>query len=515
MLLASELSLDAVLQKIVDAACDIADARYGALGVLDRAGTGLIDFITHGVTDDERRAIGDLPVGLGLLGALITDPHPLRLENLHDDPRSAGVPPNHPLMESFLGVPVSIRGKVFGNLYLTQKRGAPAFNDADEHAVVTLAGQAAVAIENARLYEAAQTEQRRLQAISEVDAAVLQGAATDEIAAVVAETARGLLACTGALVALGARDVFVVRAGPEELVGRSIPPLETGVLEHAMVAQFEQDVSRPVVFSDVNAGPGVVALLQGAERSIGTMMVWRADGERPLSDDLLELLTTFAAHASLAFEFAEARSELARLALIDERERIAREIHDGVVQGLFSVGLSLQAAAAMVAEDVVRDRIVSAVDGIDEAIKSLRGYIFASMPSDDRADGLVERLRDLSVAYDHEGAPSVAVYVDEQIASVAGSRAPDVLQIVREALANAVRHAGAATVAVAVRIAGDSITIQIEDDGVGFDATVGHLGHGLSNIRTRAAELGGEVSITSTASEGTAVRVDIPTEGDR
>jgi signal transduction histidine kinase len=357
MVLVSELSLPSILQKIVELACQVADARYGALGVLGEDGLLLADFITHGVTEEERRAIGHLPVGKGILGVLIHEAHPLRLSRIQSDPRSVGFPPNHPPMTSFLGVPLRVREHVYGNLYLTEKVGGAEFTEEDQEAVITLAAQAGVAIENARI-----------------------------------------------------------------------------------------------------------------------------------------------------------REELERLAVLGDRERIAKELHDGVVQALFAVGMSLQASDSL-AEDpaAVRTRLREAVGAIDGVIRDLRNYIFGLGPGAAAADRELDRaLHDLAGEFRRGTDVAIAVEVDRSAAETLASRASDVVQAVREALSNAIRHAQPQTVSLELRRDGEHVVLAVEDDGTGFDPGATRAGRGLGNLRARAEALGGKLEIRSNPGKGTAVRIVVP-----
>jgi signal transduction histidine kinase len=363
LVLASELSLPAVLQKIVELACEVADARYGALGVLTSEGDALEGFVTHGVTEEERRAIGSLPVGRGILGVLIKEAHPLRLRRIQDDPRSVGFPANHPPMTSFLGVPVSVRGRVYGNLYLTEKRGGVEFTEDDEAAVVTLAAQAAVAVENARLWE----------------------------------------------------------------------------------------------------------------------------------------------------ENARIQEELKRLAVLEDRERIAKELHDGVVQSLFAVGMSLQATEAVAPSEAVRARLEAAVEDVDRVIRDLRNYIFGLGPGG-RADVELARALAALVEEFRRGTEiAIRLVVDPEVASLLAGKAADLVQVGKEAISNAIRHAGAETLSVVLTRRGSDVVLEVEDDGAGFDpGNVRGKGHGLGNLESRARALNGRLEIDSVVGSGTTVRVLIP-----
>ena len=357
MALASELSLDAVLQRIVELAVDLTDARYGALGVLTPDGGSIQEFITVGITPEERAALGDPPKGHGLLGALIRDARPLRIPDIGADPRSVGFPPNHPHMKSLLGAPIAGRGRVFGNVYLTDKHSADAFDDEDQRVLVVLATQAAIAIENARLYE--ETQQK---------------------------------------------------------------------------------------------------------------------GE-----------------------------ELQRLQVLEERERIGKELHNGVIQSLFAVGMHLQGLAAASQDESIARSLESSVEDIDHAIRDLRNYIFGLRPGILADRQLDDAIRELCKEFEGRSGVVTVADVDAEAAAELSSSAGDVIQIVREALSNVERHAAAATCRVTLRRIDESrIELSVDDDGAGFDGSPS-MGMGLANLRARVDALGGSFEVRSAAGEGTTV----------
>jgi signal transduction histidine kinase len=360
--LASELDVEAVLGRIVEIAVAITGARYGALGVLGEGTPRIERFLTLGVSDEERAAIGHPPVGDGILGLLIREQRPLRLPEIGLDPRAVGFPPNHPPMHSFLGAPVKAAGRVFGNIYLTEKQDAPEFDQDDEAALVVLAAQAGVAIENARLYE------------------------------------------------------------------------ETG----------------------------------------------------------------------------RAQEELARLELLEERERIAKELHDGVIQSLFGVGMGLQATVAMVTDREIGRRLEHAIDEIDRAVRDLRNYIFGLRPGILADRQLDQAVRQLAQEFQGHTDVLTVVDVDASVAAELASLAGDVVQIVREALSNVGRHAGATSCRISMRRTGGGCELEIDDDGRGFDVSASTPGMGMGNLRERVLALGGELSIESVPGEGTTVRASLP-----
>jgi signal transduction histidine kinase len=362
MTLASELSLDAVLLRIVELAVDLTGARYGALGVLTPDGRLIEEFITVGITPEERAALGDPPTGHGLLGALITEARPLRIPEISADPRSVGFPPHHPPMKSLLGAPVAGRGRVFGNIYLTDKQGVETFDEEDERVLVVLATQAAIAVENARLYDETERKSRELQ----------------------------------------------------------------------------------------------------------------------------------------------------RLQVLEERERIAKELHDGVIQSLFAVGMSLQGLAASSSDEDMARRLEAAVEDVDHSIRDLRNYIFGLRPGILADRQLDQALKEMANEFGARSGVVTVVEVDSEAASQLASRAGDVVQLVREALSNVGRHGAATTCRVSLRRGEAGLALEVDDDGRGFDVDMTTWGMGLSNLRQRVESLGGLLQVESTPGEGTTVRATFP-----
>ena len=521
--LSSELSLSTVLQRIIDLAVEVTGARYGALGVL-RPDERISEFVTTGITVEQRRAIGDLPVGHGILGVLIGDAKPLRLRSISEHPRSVGFPPDHPPMRSFLGAPVKARGKVFGNIYLTEKQGASEFSEEDENALVILAAQAGVAVENAHLYEEARQRERRLEAIREITSRILEGAEAEEILELVAMRARELVGADLATIAVPADQ-------PDSLIVQVADGIHADELQ-GMVFPVERSVSgeimrtgKPVVLSDASGnerayqpmislgemGPAMFLPLAVRGRALGTLAVSNRPGGRTFSQEDLALVETFAGQASVAIEYGRAQGELKRLTVMDERERIAKELHDGVIQSLFAVGMGLQSAATLSRDPDLERRVSDAVSEIDRAIRDLRNYIFGLRPgilADRQLDQAIRRL-----AEDFQGKTGVttAVEIDGRVAAEISGRAGDVIQLIREALSNVGRHAEAATCRVSLIRADGGALLEIDDDGKGFDpAASKEKGQGLSNLEERANSLGGELEVVSATSDGTTIRVRVP-----
>ena len=526
MILSSELSLGALLERIVQVAVELTLARYGALGVIDDAGVGLSDFITTGVTDDERTAIGHLPEGHGILGLLIREQHSLRLSEIAADPRSVGFPPHHPPMHSFLGAPVRARGRVFGNIYLTEKRGEAEFTAEDEETLNVLATQAGVAIENARLVEDSALRARSLEAMGEISAAILRDEDADRLLRQVVLRAMELAGgdAASAVLPVPGGDLRLVAAAGEhaqELEGMNVP--REGSASGQVIAS-----GRPMVLVDAsadprvhkpaavigNSGPGILVPLPGRDAVIGALTVTRLNGGRPFEPRDLTLLGTFAAQAALALEYSRAQHGLRRLALLGDRERIARELHDGVIQSLFAVGLGLQGTTALVQDGVTTARLQQAITEIDRVIGDLRSYIFGLRPDVLDAASVGGALAQVAHEYEERTGTPVALDVDVSLEQPLGRIGTHLVQMTRESLSNVARHANATTCRVSLRRSDGAAVLEIDDDGIGFDVSeAGHGGLGLGNLQKRAESLGGNLSVTSTPGEGTTVHVIVPLTG--
>jgi signal transduction histidine kinase len=519
--LAADLSLPATLQRIVELAAGLAGARYGALGVLGRDGT-ITDFVTTGITAGERAAMGHIPHGRGILGVLIEDARPLRLHDIAEDPRSVGLPPGHPPMRTFLGVPVMARGRVYGNLYLTERHGGEDFDADDERALTLLAAQAGAAIEAAQLYEEASDRAQRLEAIRAISTAILAGTEPGELLGLIAGHARALVGADLATIALPMDDQrLVVQAAEgmaaEELRGTVFPAegsvtgevMRTGKAVVLADAGADDRVAQPVVRAQV--GPAVFVPLAVRGRTLGTLTVANAAGGPLLRETEVQLVETFAEQAGVALEYARLQGELQRLAVLEDRERIAKELHDGAIQSLFAVGMGLQGSALLASDSELRDRIQNAVEELDRVIRDLRNYIFGLRPGiladrqlDQAIQGLVEEFR-------HRTGMVAVAQVDPAVAADLGGRAADVIQLAREALSNVSRHAQAVTCRVSLYRDEHGGVLEIDDDGRGFDpARLPGTGQGLRNLRERAEGLGGRADIDSTPGQGTRVRVTIP-----
>jgi signal transduction histidine kinase len=502
---AGDLSLAAVLDRIVEAARRLADAEYAALGVIgpDRA---LTEFLTVGIDEAGRERIGALPAGKGVLGLLIEDPRPIRLHDIAEHPDSYGFPPGHPPMRSFLGVPVRVRDEVFGNLYLTEKRGGADFTEEDEDLVVALAAAAGVAIDNARLYEEAQRRQQWLQASVDINAALLAGTHGEEALTLVAERARRVAGADVAAVVLPldaetlAPHVAVGRAA-DAFTGLRLPwntSLSGEVMRTGEPAVVEDAAKDPRVMWSGHEGlddlgPVMATPLAAGEDVLGVLLVANRREAAPFEEADVSMVSTFAGHASLALEFARAQAARERLAVFEDRDRIARDLHDVVLQRLFSAGLGLQGLRRYLDDDAGHARVDGLVADLDATMKDIRSTIYSLREQDSGAPRLRTRVLETTAANVEALGLEPRVHFDGPLdtlvdADVAG----DVLAVLGEALTNVARHAHAHAVEVSVSAATTGtrvLTLTVEDDGVG--PPEGGRRSGLRNMAERAEARGG------------------------
>jgi signal transduction histidine kinase len=516
----ANLDIDVVLRGIVESAVRLVDARYGAMGVISDGGR-LAEFIPVGLTEAEIGQIDHWPEGRGLLGALISDPKPLRIADLGEHELSSGFPAGHPPMTSFLGVPIRIRDEVYGNLYLTEKQGRGQFDEEDEAILVALAAAAGVAIENARLYDEARRQQRWLAASAEVTRVLLSGADVGEALALI--TARSLEMSGADLVvlALPAADEMLriehaAGAGAEEALGLLLPVdgsasgsvLGSGQL--LSISDFSND--RRVARSareHMDLGPAVLVPLGTEGRVHGVLTAGRHPGAMPLAPAAADMLVTFAAQAGIALELAEHRRQAERVAVFEDRDRIARDLHDLVIQRLYATGMSLQGALAMIGSTEVAERVSGAVDALDETIREIRSSIFALQARQEiKPPGL--RTQILQIAdemTDVLGFPPVLQLDGRLDDDVPGDVGDHLLGVLREALANAARHSGASKVDVQVRAAAE-LSLTVRDNGSGMRQ--GGRRSGLANMEQRARKLGGSFRIEPAVGGGTELVWRVP-----
>ncbi len=525
MAVSAGLDLAQVLSRIVRSACELVDARYGAMGVLGPDGQQLVQFVTHGLTTIERDAIGELPRGHGVLGLLIRQPQPLRLDNLADHPDSFGFPPNHPPMHSFLGAPVRIRDEVFGNLYLTEKVGTSGFTADDQAILVALAAAAGIAIDNARLYERTRHQRRWLETTGEVSQMLLEGREESATMAYLAQSAKDLSRAQLAVVALfdDRGDLVVCAAEGEETHQDQWPSgtaagarsLRDDRWHHLVRARSPvllltraEDPDDDTLATEIRAlgasdrhGPTAVLPIAIGGDDLGVLAVAWSPQSEPFVADLLELLGPFADQVGLALVAARSQQARSLLAQLEDRDRIARDMHDHVIQRLFATGLSLQAASRVAVAPTVRTRLDEAVESLDEAIKDIRHAIFElhrqHAPDELRLEieKLVRRRAD-SLGF----IPQLSI--DGSLSELNPELEADVIAVIREALANVARHAQATTAHVLVR-ARDTVRVTVIDNGVGI--TTPSTRSGLANLNTRAAAHGGSLTLEPNDPCGTIV----------
>jgi signal transduction histidine kinase len=521
----ADLTLPTVLRRIVDAGCQLVRARYGALGVLAPDG-GLAEFVHVGLDEGTVARIGHLPEGKGLLGALIDDPKTIRLRSIEDDPRSVGFPPHHPPMTSFLGVPVLVRGKVFGNLYLTERIDGGEFTADDEELVAALAATAGVAIENARLYEQSQRRQDWLQASAKITRQLLS-AEGEEPLQLIAREARQIADADVVTVVLPTesreRMMVEVAAGraADELTGMSYP------IEHTLTG-LALSSGHPVLVGDADdsdydshlsevlpVGPVMVLPLVGTVDTRGALVIARLRGRNRFDDADLDMATTFANHAAVALELADGRENQQRMILLEDRDRIARDLHDHVIQRLFAAGLAVESVAARPGSDETSLRLRRVVTELDETIRQIRTSIF-QLRGPMTAEVGTTRSAVLSVVSELQPVlgfePRVTFAGPVDLAAPDAS-VDDLIAALREALTNVARHAKARCVDVAVEATTDSLVLEVTDDGVGVGD--GSRWSGLANLRARAEHHGGTFTIGPIAEppnyrQGTLLRWTIP-----
>lgn len=515
-----QIELSEVLRRIVEAAVDLVDAEYGALGVLAPQG-GLEEFIHVGVSHETAQRIGHLPVGRGLLGVLIDRPESIRLKELGDDPRSVGFPDGHPPMHSFLGVPVTVRGEVFGNLYLTNQREGE-FTDEDLELISALAAAAGAAIDNARRYAEARMREAWVAASAQVVAALLTDSATEGTASLIVDelATRGGADRVALLVShddghalrvveargMDAADLDGAVISSDRTLGAVV--LEGGETRAAPGGGINGTADALALERDGHVGPVLFAVIRKDGAPAALIAAARAPGNPHFTPAEMRIAEDFAERVSLAYELARAREAQARSMLLEDRARIARDLHDHVVQQLYGAGLDLQAVAS-VSDETASARIEAAVSAIDDAIAKVRTIVFALTPRPDGVPSLRHRVLDLAAfASTHLTKPVAVTFNGPVDMVVEGTLADEMTASVRELLSNAVRHSGASSVQLTVASADGAVIAEVTDDGHGIDPSVTRRS-GLENLRVRAERLGGTFSI-ETGPNGTRASWSVP-----
>lgn len=514
----SGLKLDATLRAIVHTAAELVDARYGALGVRGYDHR-LVEFVYEGIDEETRHLIGSLPEGRGVLGALIEEPKPIRLDDISRHPASVGFPLHHPPMRTFLGVPVRIRDEVFGNLYLTEKADGQPFSDDDEVLVQALAAAAGIAVDNARLFEESRTREAWIEATRDIGTQMLAGADPAMVFRLIAEEALTLMAGAATLVAVPlddeapaceVDDLVIVEVAGE--ISPAVKQMTVAVSGTSIGGVFHDRTPRRfdrldlAVDGPVEPGPALVLPLRAADTVAGVLVALRSADEQPFSDKQLDMMAAFADQAALAWRLATAQRQMREVEILTDRDRIARDLHDHVIQRLFAVGLTLQGAAPRARVPAVRESIYSSIDDLQEIIQEIRSAIFDLHAGPSWATGLRHRL---DKVIDQLAIPALHTTVQytgplSVVDTVLANHAEAVL---REAVSNAVRHANATSLAINVSVE-DDVRVEVVDDGVGISGDITESG--LRNLRQRADDAGGEFTVENMPTGGTLLRWSAP-----
>ena len=525
--LSSELSLDALLQRIVETAAEITGARYAALGVIDRTGQALERFLTTGIDAETHAAIGDLPHGRGILGVLIRDAQPLRLHDIADDPRSVGFPPNHPPMESFLGVPIVLRGVAYGNLYLTEKEGGQDFTDEDSELSQLLAAQAAVAIENARLYESSTRWLRRFESLNEVGNALSSELELEPLLALVAKRLHELVDAKLVLIALPEGDVMRVAAAEGEsaygVAGMelALSGSKAGrVLERGRSERIDSLLDDPEVDQQATRRLGVHSalyvplLVRG--RAIGVVIAHDKQGPTPVfSEDDLRLAESLAARAAIAVDLSErvSRDSVRRVVEAQEleRARLARELHDETGQALTSILLGLKPLEETADSAEAREALTSVRELVISTLQDVRRLAVELRPTALDDFGLVPAVERLTDTFREQS--GLRVDLESQLGDerLARDAETTVYRVIQEALTNVIKHADAERVSILLQRKNSAVVAVVEDDGAGFNpGATREDALGLAGMRERVALAGGRLQVESTPGAGTTVVAEVP-----
>ncbi|MBX8688757.1 GAF domain-containing protein [Mycobacterium sp. 20091114027_K0903767] len=510
----SGLDLEVTLSTIVRTAIELVDARYGALGVRGDDHE-LTEFVYQGIDDETRALIGHLPEGHGVLGVLIDDPKPIRLDDIHQHPASVGFPPNHPPMRTFLGVPVRIRDEVFGNLYLTDKTNGQPFSEDDEVLVEALASAAGVAVENARLYQLSRDRQAWIAATRDIGTELLGGTDPATVFRMVADKALKLTGADRIVVAVPDGDVpasgddtLVVAATAGSPTAIDSIPVSRQAAEDAVGAAFRDGTPHRLdrLELDGSGGPALVLPLRAVDTVAGVLVAIRADGARGFTAEQLDMAAAFADQAAVAWQLASSQRSVRELEILADRDRIARDLHDHVIQRLFAVGLSLQGTIPRTKSPEVRQRLTGTVDDLQAVIQEIRTAIFDLHGAQAGTTRLRQRLDDVIAQFADAPIHTSTRFVGP-LSVVDATLADHAEAVLREAISNAVRHSGATELSVVIDVA-DDLSIEVSDNGCGIAAEVTESG--LGNLRARALSAGGRFTITDRRGGGTVLRWAAP-----
>jgi len=526
---AAGLELNSTLRRIVTNAVELVDASYGALGVLDSEGS-VIEFIHVGIPEAQALKIGALPQGKGILGLITENPAPLRLVDISDHPKSGGFPKDHPDMTTFLGVPVRVRGEIFGNLYLTEKRDGKLFTAQDERTVMALAAAAAVAIENARLFELSRQRERWQRAIAEIGTSVLSGRDSGETLKLIADSSRNLTEAMATILTLpnsrGQLTIEIVSLNEtaatdasnlKHWIGKPVPSgsiIDRSFKAGASVIEQEcllwQDLEIP---SDQSMGAGFGAAvslpLRTSDRVLGVLLLMWPQGLRMAGREIIDLVESFASQAAMTLVLSEAQRDKENIAVLQDRERIGRDLHDLVIQRVFAAGMVLQSASQLAGEDSPSaPKIDQAIDELDETIREIRQTIF-DLHENDGSQSLQElisrEVKSSSVALGFTPKLHLNGAIDSRVPRALGD---NLLAVIRESLANSAKHAQASTITVDIKVTESCLTCVIRDDGVGYIPT--DKKSGLRNMEKRATDFGGVFTIEGEKDSGTQLVWSVP-----
>jgi len=512
LVVTSGLELDDTLRTIVHTAIELVDAQYGALGVRGQDHE-LVEFVYEGIDEAMREQIGHLPEGRGVLGVLLDDPKPIRLENISHHAASVGFPPNHPPMRTFLGVPVRIRDEVFGNLYLTEKAGGQPFSEDDEVLAQALAAAAGIAIDNARLYAQSKARQSWIEATRDIGTELLSGADPATVFRLIASEALKLTSAMTTLVAVPDDDevpaaevgdlVVVATAGDNLTQSSGTIPVAGTPIGDAFLQRM------PGRFDSIEidgAGPALVLPLRTTDTVAGVLVALRRDDAYPFTEEQLDMMAAFADQAALAWQLASTQRRMRELDILTDRDRIARDLHDHVIQRLFAVGLSLQGTIPRARSPEVQQRLTASVDDLQQVIQEIRTAIFDLHGGSAGSTRLRQRIDEAVAQFSTPELRTTVQFVGP-LSVVDASLADHAEAVVREAVSNAVRHADATTLTVSV-VVEDEFSIEVVDNGRGIPSDV--TGSGLTNLRKRAEDVGGEFTLGKTPGGGTVLRWSAP-----
>jgi two-component system, NarL family, sensor histidine kinase DevS len=503
LVVTSGLELDATLRRIVDTAIQLVDARYGALGVRGH-GHDLVEFVYQGIDDDTRALIGHLPQGRGVLGVLIDDPQPIRLDNIQQHPASVGFPPNHPPMRTFLGVPVKIRDEVFGNLYLTEKANGQPFSEDDEVLVQALAAAAGIAIANARLYAQSRARQAWIEAARDIATEMLSGADPATVFALVAEKALKLADATATMVAIPVEADPLASDAAELVITETSGELSISLDEAALPAAgtpigdaFVDGTPRRLdnlelaIGDFTDPGPALLLPLRVADTAAGVLVVLRRAWLPPFTDEQLDMMAAFAGQAALAWQLATSERRMRELDVLTDRDRIARELHDHVIQRLFAIGLAMQATVPLARSPEVQRRLSEQVDDLQDVIQDIRTAVFSLHTTPSGATRLRQRLEEAIAACAGSGLRTLVQFVGP--VSVVDATLADLAEaFVRAAVGDVSCQPNVSRLSVIVEV-GDELCIKVAADGPSLpdEATT----NSLVEMRRIAEEIGGSLTV--------------------